>query len=311
VSAPLHVLVTGASGFVGRHVCTALKASGVRLSCLSRNLPEAAAGHYALDLLDAATVRQLLADLRPDCVIHLAASRDSGAEPSAFRATFDTNVRSAWNVIEGCQALPHFKRFVFLGSFDEYGRAEPPYVETQLAQPTSAYGLSKLAITQALLGLHTNYAFPAVVLRPTVIYGPGQGDNMFLPSLIRTLLAGQTYAMTRGEQTRDFLYVGDVVTAVLKAVQADARIDGNVINLGAGHSHSIKCVVDMVLREMPSAITPQVQFGAIPYRRHEAMRYAANIERAAALLAWQPTTDMQRGLRATIDYYVQADHGID
>jgi nucleoside-diphosphate-sugar epimerase len=274
-------------------------------------LPEAAAGHYALDLLDAATVRQLLADLRPDCVIHLAASRGSGAEPSAFRATFDTNVRSAWNVIEGCQALPHFKRFVFLGSFDEYGRAEPPYVETQLAQPTSAYGLSKLAITQALLGLHANYAFPAVVLRPTVIYGPGQGDNMFLPSLIRTLLAGQTYAMTRGEQTRDFLYVDDIVTAVLKAVQADARIDGNIINLGAGHSHSVKSVVDMVLREMPSAIAAQVQFGAIPYRRHEAMRYAANIERAAALLAWQPTIDLQRGLRATIDYYVQVDHGID
>lgn len=311
MSAPLHVLVTGASGFVGRHVCTALKASGVSLSCLSRNLSEAAAGHYALDLLDAATVRQLLADLRPDCVIHLAASRDSSAVPSAFRATFDTNVRSAWNVIEGCQALPHFKRFVFLGSFDEYGRAEPPYVETQQAQPTSAYGLSKMAITQALLGLHANYAFPAVVLRPTVIYGPGQGDNMFLPALIRTLLAGQTYAMTRGEQTRDFLYVGDAVTAVLKAVQADASIDGNVINLGAGHSHSVKSVVDMVLREMPSAIAAQVQFGAIPYRRHEAMRYAANIERAAALLAWQPTTDLQRGLRATIDYFVQADHGID
>lgn len=311
MTATLHVLVTGAAGFVGRHVCTALKASGVRLSCLSRNLPEAAVGHYAVDLLDAATVRQLLADLQPDCVIHLAASRGSGTELSDFRATFDTNVRSAWNVIDGCQALPHFKRFVFLGSFDEYGRAEPPYVETQRAQPTSVYGLSKLAITQVLLGLHANYAFPAVVLRPTVIYGPGQGDNMFLPALIRTLLAGQTYAMTRGEQMRDFLYVGDVVTAVLKAVQASASIDGNVINLGAGHSHSVKSVVDMVLREMPSASVAQVQFGAIPYRRHEAMRYSANIDRAAALLAWQPTIDLQRGLRATIDYFVQADHGID
>ncbi len=309
MSAPLHVLVTGASGFVGRHVCAALEASGVRLSCLSRTLPEAEAGHYAVDLLDAAVMRQLLADLRPDCVIHLAASRGSGSEPSAFRSVFDTNVRSAWNVIEGCQALPHFKRFVFLGSFDEYGRAEPPYVETQQAQPTSAYGLSKVAITQALLGLHANYAFPAVVLRPTVIYGPGQGDSMFLPTLIRTLLAGQTYAMTCGEQTRDFLYVGDVVTAVLKAVQADASIDGNVINLGAGHSHSVKAVVEMVLREIPTATAAQVHFGAIPYRRYEAMRYAANIERAAELLAWQPMMDLQRGLRATIDYFIQADHG--
>ncbi len=311
MSGPFHVLVTGASGFVGRHVCTALKASGVRLSCLSRNLPEASAGHYALDLLDAATVRQLLAELRPDCVIHLAASRQSGTKPTAFRATFDANVRSAWNVIEGCQALPHFKRFIFLGSFDEYGLAEPPYVESQQAQPTSAYGLSKLTITQALLGLHANYAFPAVVLRPTVIYGPGQGDKMFLPALIRTLLAGQTYAMTRGEQTRDFLYVDDLVAAVLKVVQADANIDGSVINLGAGHSHSVKAVVDMVLSRIPSASVAQVQFGAIPYRCHEAMRYAANIDRAAALLAWQPTTDLQRGLRATIDFYGQADHGLD
>jgi UDP-glucose 4-epimerase len=220
-------------------------------------------------------------------------------------------VHSAWNVIEGCQELPYFKRFVFLGSFDEYGRAEPPHVETQQAQPTSAYGLSKLVITQTLLGLHANYDFPAVVLRPTVIYGPGQGDKMFVPTLIRTLLAGKEYAMTCGEQTRDFLYVGDAVTAVLKAVQADASIDGSVINLGAGHSYSVKAVVNMILREMPSAIAAQVKFGAIPYRRHEVMRYAANIERAVALLEWQPTTDLQQGLRATIDYFIQADHDLD
>lgn len=109
---------------------------------------------------------------------------------------------------------------------------------------------------------------------------------------------------------RDFLYVGDLVTAALKAVQAGANINGSVINLGAGHSHSVKSIVDMVLREMPSAFAAQVQFGAIPYRRDEAMRYAVNIEQAAALLAWQPMTDLQRGLRATIDYFVQADHGI-
>ncbi len=308
MSAPLRILVTGANGFVGRHVCKALKATGVRLSCLSRHVPDAAAGQYALDLLDAAAVRQLVADLAPDCVIHLAASRHRGAEPSAYRANYDTNVCSAWNVIEACQALPQFKRFVFLGSFEEYGYAEPPYVETQQAKPTSAYGLSKLAITKALGGLHANYGFPAVVLRPTVIYGPGQGDDMFLPALIRTLLAGQTYAMTQGEQTRDFLYIGDVVTAVIKAIHADAEIDGSVINLGAGHSHSIKAVVDMVLREMPSASAAQVQFGAIPYRRHEVMRYAANIERALTLLSWQPTTDLLRGLRATIDSIVQAEH---
>ena len=314
MSAPLHVLVTGASGFVGRHVCTALKASGVKLSCLSRRLPDAnvtMAEHYALDLLDGVAVRQLLAALQPDCVIHLAASRHRSAEPSAFRATFDTNVCSAWNVIEACQALPHLKRFVFLGSCDEYGRAEPPYAETQQAAPTSAYGLSKLAITQVLGGLHANYGFPAVVLRPTVIYGPGQGEDMFLPALIRALLTGQTFEMTHGEQTRDFLYVGDVVTAVLKAVHANAGVDGNVINLGAGHSHSVKDVVDMVLQGIPDASPAQVQFGALPYRCHEAMHYAARIERAATLLAWQPMMYLRQGLRATIDYFLQAEYGSD
>ncbi len=311
MSTPTHVLVTGASGFVGRHVCAALKATDVRLSCLSRYLPEedvATTGHYALDLLDAAAVRQLLAELQPDCVIHLAASRQRSAEPSDFRATFDTNVASAWNVIEACQVLPHFKRFVFLGSCDEYGRAEPPYVETQQAEPSSAYGLSKLAITQALVGLHANYGFPAVVLRPTVIFGPGQGDDMFIPALIQTLLAGKPFRMTKGEQMRDFIYISDVLDAVLKTIQADACIDGSVINLGAGHSYSVKAVVDTVLREIRTASSAQVQFGALPYRCHEAMKYAACIERAETLLDWRPTMGLQEGLRATIDHFLLAGH---
>lgn len=304
-----HVLVTGASGFVGSHVCAALKVTGVQLSCLSRTLPTAGTtGFYALDLLDAAAVGKLLAELQPDCVIHLAALRHRGVGPSDFRATFDTNVRSAWNVIEACQSLPHFKRFVFLGSCDEYGRSKPPYVETQQAEPTSAYGLSKLAITQVLAGLHANYGFPAVVLRPTVIYGPGQGDDMFIPALIQTLLAGKSFSMTKGEQTRDFIYISDVVDAVLKATHADACIDGGVINLGAGHSYSVKDVVDTVLREIGTASSKQVQFGALPYRYHEAMYYAASIERAAALLDWRPMVGLQEGLRATIDHFVLAEH---
>ena len=301
-----HILVTGSSGFIGRHLCYALKEFGYRISCLDRSN---ILGHdrYLINLLDAKAVGELIGELQPDFVVHLAANKTRSFDKESFRSTYDSNVHSAWNVIDACIGLPNFRRFIFFGSCEEYGLTAVPYFESQKAEPLSPYGLSKLTITQILGALFKSRGFRSLVLRPSIVYGPGQEEGMFIPSLIQALFNGNPYAMTKGEQLRDFIYVDDVVRGVLKAIQADEDIDGNVINIASGVSFRIKDVVDIVLEEMPKSTVNFVNLGAIPYRELEQMQYAVSAAHAQEILGWQANTGLRDGLRKTINWVVGRD----
>jgi UDP-glucose 4-epimerase len=303
-----HVLVTGAEGFVGRHLCRALYASGFKLSCVGRGAGMGVGDHYALDLLNDIATNNLITKLKPNYVVHLAGIKIRDADLDAFRPNYDINIRCAWNAIDACLALPNFKRFIFFGSGDEYGCVASPYKEAGIASPVSAYGLSKLATTQILGTLFRSNGFPAVVLRPSVIYGPGQGLDMFIPTLIHAVLAGRSFGMTEGAQFRDFVYVSDVVDAVIRAIKAEKCVDGEVINIGAGQSHTIKSVVGMILGELSCSQDDLIKYGSLPYRACEVMNYAMSIEQASKLLNWRPEVGLLTGLRSTIRYYSQLDY---
>lgn len=301
-----HILITGANGFVGRHLSEALLAAGARVSQVVRSM--LLVGHatevlHVLDLTDRDKVAEVFSLLSPDYVIHLAGSKNRENNVAQFRDTYDTNLSMAFNVIDACRELKNFKRLIFLGTCDEYGQAPTPYDETRREVPTSAYGLSKLAVTQILSGLFHRCQFPSVVLRPTIIYGPGQGDEMFLPALIQSLLAGRDFAMTAGEQFRDFIYANDVVDAIIKAIIADERVNGAVVNIGSGVSYQIKEIATMVADSIGPAASGLIKFGAVQYRPNEVMDYSVVIARAQALLGWSPCISLEAGVQQTVGQY--------
>lgn len=306
---PKHVLVTGAGGFVGYHLCSSLQANGLRVTRLYRHSPMGddrfSFDSCAVDLEDESSTKDLLYKLQPDCVVHLAASKFGRSDILSIRSYLDTDVPCALNLIEACQSIKNFKRFVFMGSCDEYGPSYSSYMESLQPRPASAYGLAKLAITQLLIGLYLSSDFPAVVLRPSVVYGPAQTGNMFIPALIRALAEGQDFPMTGGEQTRDFLYIGDLVETVIRVIFAGNEIDGKVINVGAGKSVDLKTVVNMVSRQVPGADVSRVRLGALDYRANESMNYSVCIDLASKLLGWLPKTDMEKGLKLTVDYFLR------
>ena len=301
-----HILITGANGFVGRHLSEALQAVGVWVTQIVRSvLP---VGHstefrHALDLTDRDKVAEVFFSLQPDYVIHLAGVKNRNDTGIQFRDSYDTNLLISLNVIEACLALPKFKRLIFLGSCDEYGQVASPFDEMQREMPANSYGLSKLAVTKILSGLYQSRRFPSVVLRPTVIYGPNQGDEMFLSALIQTLLAQKDFAMTYGEQYRDFVYIDDVVEAIIKVILTGDHLNGAVINIGAGVTCQVKKIATLVADLIHTDAYNHLKFGAISYRPYEAMDYAVNIRRAEALLGWQPTTKLELGLQQTINHF--------
>jgi UDP-glucose 4-epimerase len=299
------ILVTGAAGFIGRHLCQRLHDNGACVFGLVRSYraeKELLFKQYVIDISDHKQVNQLLQDVQPEMIVHLAAVKNRSDELDAFRRGFNADVLGTINLIEASMALQSLISFVFIGSCDEYGQQEMPFVESVREKPNSAYGVTKLAVTQVLQTLARSKSFPAVILRPSVIYGPGQGADMFIPSLIHKLISHQKFAMTKGEQTRDFLYINDMVEAILLAL-VTAGINGEIINI----SSSSPIRIDYMARKIAQLIGVNAEklldFGAMDYRSGETMNYWANNSHAKALLGWAPLVSLEDGLCETVNYY--------
>lgn len=298
------VLISGVTGFIGGHLARQLNASGARVYGLSRAVaPVFADGHcFVCDIQDRERLNGIIREIRPSYVFHLAANKSRSALISDFRQCIDQNLIGTLNLLEACQLASCDPRFISVGTCEEYGGAEAPYSETQRESPVSAYSCSKVAATQLLQTFHRIHGLPVVVLRPTLAYGPGQGDGMFLPALIRSLLTGQRFAMSPGEQTRDYIYIDDVVAALLRAaVCPDAT--GQVINVSSGEPTRIVDVTRSVVELIGNEAEDLLDIGKIAYRPGEAMNYWADRTRAKQLLGWEPEVTLQEGLAKTVEYY--------
>ena len=301
-----HVLITGAEGFVGRHLTAALLSSGASVTQLVRPGSATAIQNKSsieIDLTDRKRVAAAFSSRNPDFVVHLAATKARGNIGCDFIDNYDANASMAINVIHACFDLSSFKKLIFIGTCDEYGPIPCPFVESHREAPSNAYGLGKLAATQMLGTLSRSDGFPSIILRPSVIYGPRQGPEMFLSALIQSLVAGNDFAMTAGEQYRDFVYVDDVVDAIIRALNADEAINGEVFNIGAGQSRRVNDVAVLVAKQIGQNAIEHIKFGAIPYRPNEVMDYSVDITQARSVLGWQPKTSLEVGLQETVKYF--------
>jgi nucleoside-diphosphate-sugar epimerase len=205
-------------------------------------------------------------------------------------------------VIKACQLLNDFKKLIFLGSVEEYGLIEPPFFEQQRECPVTSYGLSKLAITNILGTLKKSQSLPSIVLRPSVIYGPGQSNSMFIPSLINSLLIGKRFQMTAGNQLRDFVYIDDVIDAIVQSIFIDIPTNENIFNVGYGVSFFLQDVANLIAELISPDVLSLIDFGAVNYRKNELMQYAVNISHAEKFLGWKPKVDFEDGIRNTITF---------
>ena len=141
---------------------------------------------------------------------------------------------------------------------------------------------------------------PILTLRPFLTYGPGQESNMLIPSLMKKVLEGEALEMTKGEQTREFNYVDDIVDGFIKASISPEAI-GEIINIGNGLEYKIREVVEMVLKLVNSPIKPNL--GALAYRPGETWHFYCDNTKARKILCWEPKVDLEDGLKRTINWF--------
>jgi len=293
------VLVTGATGFIGAHLTHRLAEAGAEVwaTIHPQEAPErvtklpARATRVHLDLREARSVRRVVGGTSFDVVFHLAAV-------GVTHPTVDPKLALAVNAggtIHVLEALcrREMQRVVLAGTSQEYGAREA----SEGLDPFNAYAASKVAAWAFGRMFWRVYALPVVTARLFQVYGPGQPTSSLIPAAIHAALAGEDFAMTPGEQERDFIYVRDVVEGMLVVASAPG-IEGQSLDLGTGIARPVRQVVEQVWRLAGG--TGEIQAGALPYRPGEVMHIAADADRTAALIGWQSSTDLDDGLRETI-----------
>jgi len=270
------VFLTGASGFIGRHVLQALLAGGHQVRALVRDPVRACFAHHPCLLVLPGEMNTVSSsDLAGcDALIHLAAHGVVNGM-NDWEACFRVNVTDSLALwLRAADA--GVKRFVICGSCFEYGRSAERYdfipVDAPL-EPTGAYHASKAAATMAAFGLAVDKNLELCVLRPFHVYGEGEAANRFWPSLRQAALSGEDFAMSSGLQVRDFVPVGQVAVEFVATVLAPALVAGNPIirNLGTGRQQSLLEFAAFCWSEFGAK--GKIRAGVLPMRSNEVMRY--------------------------------------
>jgi nucleoside-diphosphate-sugar epimerase len=183
-----------------------------------------------------------------------------------------------------------------MGSCEEYGQRNRPFDAALATIPNSPYGASKAAATAYARMFYGSFQLPTVVLRPSVVYGPGQSPRQLISMVFQALADNRTIAVTEGSQTRDFVFIDDVVDSILIALTASG-IEGDAWNIGSGEIVTVRTCLEMI-----EAITGRpglIQYGARPYLDSERFHYEPKVDGTFEAFNWRPSVMLEEGLRRT------------
>ena len=304
----MRILVTGGAGFIGSHVADGMIAAGHEVIVVDNlstgkrtNLNSQVSAFYEIDLLDEVGLQRVFAEHRPHAVSHQAALvnvRESLIEPGRYAAV---NVLGSINLLEA--ARRHGCQRIIYASTGGACYGEPiflPVTEDHPINPLDPYGASKHAVEHYLYLYQHNYGLAYTVLRYPNVYGPRQdplGEAGVIAIFTGAMLTGRGVTINgRGEQVRDFVYVGDIARGNLLALETPGS---GIYNLGSGVGSS----VNTVFAELKAATgyTQAPHYG--PAKLGEVMRTYLNADKAREAFGWEPQVSLRDGLRLTADSF--------
>lgn len=303
-----HILVTGGAGFIGSHIADAFLERGWRVSIIdnlstgSRENLNPRAGFFEADLRDPATFA-LLDELRPDVVAHQAAQVDVRVSVRDPAADAETNVIASLRLLQKSLEIG-VKRFVFASTGGAiYGDpVHVPQTESHPTTPLSPYGCAKLAVEHYLGYYREIHRMPATALRYANVYGPRQsahGEAGVVAIFAGRMLRGEEVTINgNGEQTRDYVFVRDVVAANVAVVERELT---GAFNVGTGVETSVNQL--HALLSEAAGIQNEARHG--PAKTGEQMRSVLDGTRLRATAQLSEPVDLREGLTRTLAWFRQ------
>jgi UDP-glucose 4-epimerase len=306
------VAVTGATGFIGSHLVEALVKLGAEVITIARtdsrlgNLASVEGRHQFIkcDLSERGALAFALSSARPSILFHLAAEPDLGESFDQVALRLKTNTFGVLHTLEGGIELG-CERFILADSCKVYGNQPIPHTAAQYPMPISSYAVSKSAAWHLAQVVALQHQLELVSLRFTFVYGLRQNWNL-LRYVERCVLEGGPVLLQGGTQTRDPVYVGDAVSALL-AAGVSSSASGSAIPIGGGVEMSVHDMCANTLAVLGARLP--IVANAVPMRETEVFHSYSDNRDALRLLGWKPSCTFEEGLRLTFRAAAGAVHG--
>jgi dTDP-glucose 4,6-dehydratase len=310
----MNLLVTGGAGFIGSafvRLTVRVQPSGsitvldklTYAGNLENLAPVAADPRFRFvrgDICDTETVNAIVAETRPDAIVHFAAESHVDRSILSPAPVFETNLRGTFVLLEAAR-LNNTARFLHVSTDEVYGSIEPPHDadESYALRASSPYSASKAGSDLLALSWYTTYKLPVIVTRASNNYGPYQFPEKLIPLMISNALEGKPLPVYGdGMQIRDWLYVDDHCRAILRVL--DAGRPGEIYNVGGTRALPN---LDVVRRILAATGRPETLISYVTDRPGHDRRYALTSDKIMRETGWRAEVDFDEGLRRTVDWY--------
>ena len=287
------ILVTGGVGYLGSNLISQLIKYGcdeihsIDLERTEQENPNIT--FHQVNLLDSSSLSDKVKEIKPTLVYHLAANLNRSRDFSIVQQLMDVNFTGTTNLLNALEDIP-YKNFIYTSTSEVYGGKDitPPFKETGDFVPASPYSLSKYCGEMALKTFSEIKEKKYTILRMFNFLGSNMPTNFFPSQLKEKLNRNEDFPMTLGEQVRDYLYLGDVIDALLLAGHTEHT--NQVYNVCSGEGISIRELAEKAKTKMKS--TSSIQFGALPYRNNEVWNMVGDNSKIQKYLGWRQKTSI-------------------
>lgn len=283
------LLITGASGFIGQHLLEAFpNAVGV--------------GEKDMDLRNPTQIDQVISELQPEVVIHLAAKTEVAWSFDDYYDVSNVNYLGTVALAEANRRLnPNLRLFVLASTMETYGHQPhgTPFTETTVQKPAAPYAVAKVAAEKYLEYMDYAYGFPYTILRQTNSYGRRDNDFFVVERIITQMLHQETCRLGEPDPWRNFLHISDLVDLYKKVVEE--RPVGEVFVTGPNNALPIRDLADLC-RKL-TGFTGNVEWHTIPKRPGEIYYLNSDPAKAKTMLGWEPQVGLEDGLARTVDLW--------
>lgn len=309
------ILVTGATGFVGRNLVQRLIDQNYQVHILKRKSSDiwrikdiiTKLHTHDVDLLEKKLLLKLLKKIKPNVIFHLAnLGLYAGVDPPIEDA-IKINTLGTINLIASADVID-YECFVNTGSSSEYGDKQSPMRETDSCEPTTNYALAKLAATLYAQAYAKRTKKPLATFRIFSPFGPFDHSTRLITYTILKMLKGTHLSFYNPDAVRDYIFIEDVINAYLLCIKHSDRLCGEIFNIGMGNQTQIKDVIQLLSTEIGSKSS--INWDNL-YKKNERLIWQADIQKAKKQLGWRPKKTLEQGLKETVSWFKQYSYLYD
>ncbi len=275
--------ISGVSGFVGKHLTEALADKGIDVFAYPREL-----------LTDPLESARFLEDIKPDYIFHLGAYGNMSSQQDEDQM-LASNIFGTHTLLQSSQKIP-YKAFVYVSTSSVYGTKDKPMKETDVCETDTYYGATKLSGELLCKAFAKKYGKPVTILRPFSLYGPGEAEFRFIPTVIKSIQEDKVLNL-EPSTNHDWTYVKDFTNACIVVAEKIQQARGRVINVGTGNQYTNIEVVGKIESIMGKKASIQE---TLNMREFKVQSWVAD-NTVIRSLGWKPKMDLISGLKETIN----------